>query len=67
MLINKLHNFYEDNFSNIFKSITFDNGSELSIWKDMEMKSGTKERRVSIYFGRPYHSCDRASNENCNG
>ncbi len=31
------------------------------------MKSGTKERWVNMYFGRPYHSCDRISNENCNG
>lgn len=67
MQINKLHKFYGDNFSDIFKSITFDNGSEFSRWKDMETKPGTKERRVNIYFGRPYHSCDRASNENCNG
>lgn len=31
------------------------------------IKPGTKEKRTSVYFGRPYHSCDRASNENCNG
>ena len=67
MQINKLHNFYGDRFKDIFKSITFDNGSEFSRWKDMEKKPGTKEQRTKIYFGRPYHSCDRASNENCNG
>ena len=67
MQINKLHKFYGDSFKEIFKSITFDNGSEFSRWRDMEIKPGTKERRTTIYFGRPYHSCDRASNENCNG
>lgn len=67
MQINKLHKFYGDDFKKIFKSITFDNGSEFSRWKDMEKKPGTKEKRTTIYFGRPYHSCDRASNENCNG
>ena len=67
MQINKLHKFYGDSFKEIFKSITFDNGSEFSRWRDMEIKPGTKEKRTTIYFGRPYHSCDRASNENCNG
>lgn len=67
MQINRLNKFYGDDFKNIFKSITFDNGSEFARWKDMEKKPGTKEKRTTIYFGRPYHSCDRASNENCNG
>ena len=67
MQINKLNRFYGDDFKKIFKSITFDNGSEFARWKDMEKKPGTKEKRTIIYFGRPYHSCDRASNENCNG
>ena len=66
MQINKLHKFYGEHFKDIFKSITFDNGNEFSRWKDMEIKSNTKEQRTKIYFGRPYHSCDRASNENCN-
>ena len=35
MQINKLHKFYGDSFKDIFKSITFDNGSEFSRWKDM--------------------------------
>lgn len=67
MQINRLNKFYGDSFKDIFKSITFDNGSEFARWKDMEKKPGSKEQRTTIYFGRPYHSCDRASNENCNG
>lgn len=67
MKINQIHKFYGDNFSSIIKSITFDNGSEFARYHDTERKPGTKEKRTSVYFGRPYHSCDRASNENCNG
>lgn len=67
MQINKLNKFYGDSFKDIFKSITFDNGSEFARWKDIEKKPRSKEQRTTIYFGRPYHSCDRASNENCNG
>ena len=67
MQINRLNKFYGEHFKEIFKSITFDNGSEFARWKDMEKKPGSKEVRTKIYFGRPYHSCDRASNENCNG
>lgn len=67
MAINKLNKFYGDSFSSIFKSITFDNGNEFARWKDIEIKPGTKIKRTSVFFGRPYHSCDRASNENCNG
>ena len=36
-----------------FKSITFDNGSEFSRWKDMEVKPNTKEKRTKIYFADP--------------
>ena len=53
MQINKLHKFYDDNFKKIFKSITFDNGNEFARWKDIEKKPGTKEKRTTIYFGRP--------------
>lgn len=67
MMINQLHKFYGDDFSKIFKSITFDNGSEFSRYKDIEIKPGTKIKRTSVYFGRPYRSSDRGSNENCNG
>ncbi len=67
MKINQLHKFYGDKFSEVFKSITFDNGSEFSRYADIEMKTGTTFKRTSVYFGRPYCSCDRGSNENCNG
>ena len=49
-------------FNQVFKSITFDNGSEFCLWREMESELG-----IETWFGRPYHSCDRGSNENCNG
>lgn len=52
----------KDRFGSVFKSVTFDNGIEFSKWREMEQELGTV-----TYFGRPYHSCDRGSNENCNG
>lgn len=67
MQINKLQKHYGDKFPTIFKSITFDNGSEFSRHKDIEIKPNTLIQRTTVYFGRPYRSCDRGSNENCNG
>ncbi|MEY2832848.1 MAG: hypothetical protein RLZZ574_2106 [Cyanobacteriota bacterium] len=67
MEVNKLHKLYGNLFSEVFKSITFDNGSEFSRYKDMEKKPNTKLRRTNTYFGRPFKSSDRARNENCNG
>lgn len=43
MQINKLNRFYGENFSKIFKSITFDNGSEFARWKDMEKSPELKK------------------------
>ena len=47
--------------SDIFKSITFDNGVEFSKWEDIEKYLNTK-----TYFAHPYASCERGSNENGN-
>ena len=41
MQINK---FYDDDFINIFKFMSFDNGNEFTRWKDMEKKPRTKEK-----------------------
>lgn len=62
--INKALKKYRDchpYFNDVFKSITFANGIEFSKWREME-----GELNIKTYFGRPYHSCDRGSNENCN-
>ena len=47
--------------SDIFKSITFDNGVEFSKWKLIE-----KYLKTKTYFAHPYTSCERGSNENGN-
>lgn len=41
--INRLNHFYGNSFSDIFKSITFDNGNEFTRWEDIEIKPGTKK------------------------
>jgi transposase, IS30 family len=46
----------------MFKTITFDNGSEFHGYKKIEKETG-----VVCYFAAPYHSWERGSNENCNG
>jgi IS30 family transposase len=51
---------YGELFKPIFKSITFDNGSEFAYNERMS-------EYVDVYYARAYRSCDRASNENYNG
>ncbi len=46
----------------MFKTITFDNGTEFHGYKDIEKETG-----VICYFAAPYHSWERGTNENCNG
>ncbi len=55
------------NFRKIFKSITFDNGTEFSDTKGMEYSPYTRKKRTSIYYCHPYCSSERGSNENQNG
>jgi IS30 family transposase len=46
----------------LFKSITFDNGTEFHSYAEIE-----NEFNVTCYFARPYHSWERGCNENFNG
>lgn len=46
----------------IFKSITFDNGTEFHGYKQIEETTG-----VICYFANPHHPWERGSNENFNG
>lgn len=43
-------------------TITLDNGSENTNWKDIE-----QEIEASVYYAHPYHSWERGTNENTNG
>ncbi len=59
--MNCLHDQYGTKFSEIFKTITADNGPEFSEFSAFE-DWGTK-----IYFAHPYTSCERSRNEHHNG
>ena len=61
-IIDALEKKYGRHFPKIFKSITFDNGSEFSDGAAME-----KEGRTSVYYAHPYSSFERGTNENRNG
>lgn len=58
MAINKLAKKFGTHFKEIFKSITFDNGSEFSRYKALE-----KKHKIKIYFAHPYASYERGTNE----
>lgn len=60
--IDSLRELYGENFSQIFKSITSDNGTEFSNLSDLEKETATR-----IYFTHPYSSYERGTNERHNG
>lgn len=67
MAINKLERKYGVLFKSIFKTITFDNGSEFSRFEDIEKSIlNSKDKRTKVYFAHPYASYERGTNENCN-
>lgn len=51
-------------FKALFKSITFDNGTEFSACKRMEFYRG--KRRTDVYYAHPYSSWERGTNERHN-
>ena len=59
--MNLLYEKYGDKFSEVFKTITADNGPEFSEFASFE-KWGTK-----IYLAHPYSSWERSRNEHHNG
>lgn len=55
-------------FREVFKSITFDNGSEFASADDLEASCINKTiNRTKVYFAHPYSSFERGTNENQNG
>lgn len=63
-----LEKIYKKEFSNKFKTITFDNRGEFRNWKSLE-KSYDKRKtkaRTQVYYAHPYCSGERGSNENGN-
>lgn len=61
-ILGSLENEYGGHFSEIFKTITFDNGTEFSDSAGME-----KGGRTQVYYAHPYSSFERGTNENFNG
>jgi IS30 family transposase len=56
------------NFRQVFKSITFDNGSEFAAAENIEASCINKTiPRTKVYFAHPYSSFERGTNENQNG
>ena len=57
-----IKNFYGEQFSQVFKTITGDNGSEFADLSILEDDSDTK-----VYFTHPYSSFEKGTNERHNG
>lgn len=56
------------NFREVFKSITFDNGSEFAAAEELEASCINKKiPRTKVYFAHPYSSWERGTNEVQNG
>lgn len=60
--INELRNVYRSSFSQIFKTITSDNGSEFA-----ELVSSVSNEGTEIFYSHPYTSSERGTNERHNG
>ena len=56
------------NFRMVFKSITFDNGSEFALADELEASCINKTiPRTKVYYAHAYSSFERGTNENQNG
>ena len=56
--LNKVRDLFGEQFSQVFKSITSDNGSEFADLSTIESETNTK-----IYFTHPYSSFEKGTNE----
>lgn len=63
--IDSLEREYGKSFRKVFKTITVDNGSEFSNWKNIE-RSKYGGKRTTVYFCHPYCSSERGTNERLN-
>ena len=60
--IKQLQETYSEHFSEVFKTITTDNGSEFADLSELEKMADTL-----VYYSHPYTSCDKGSVERHNG
>jgi transposase, IS30 family len=56
--LTNISNLYVEQFSQVFKTITGDNGSEFADLSTLEVDSDTK-----VYFTHPYCSFEKGTNE----
>ena len=62
--LDKIKDFFGSKFSEVFKSITADNGSEFANLSELEQKT---EIKTKVYFAHPYSSFEKGTNERHNG
>lgn len=62
--INRVRNLFGEQFSQVFKNITNDNGSEFA---DLSTIESEAEANTKIYFTHPYSSFEKGTNECHNG
>ncbi|WP_160680718.1 IS30 family transposase [Clostridium sp. C8-1-8] len=60
--LNRVRSLFGDQFSQVFKTITGDNGSEFANLSTLENETDTK-----VYFTHPYSSFEKGTNERHNG
>lgn len=64
--LNRLEQKYNNRFSQIFKTITVDNGSEFMDYDGMRKSCISEGDRTKLYYCHPNSSWERGSNENAN-
>ena len=65
--LNKIEsNLCNIDFTQIFKTITSDNGREFSNYEEIEKSCISGEKRTSLYYANAYSSWQRGTNENIN-
>lgn len=60
--LNRVRSLFGEQFSQVFKTITGDNGSEFADLSTLEAETNTK-----VYFTHPYSSFEKGTNERHNG
>ena len=64
--MNRLERRYGSAFSDIFRTITVDNGSEFADCEGIEKSCRRSGTRTTLYYCHPYTSSERGTNENIN-